>query len=50
MPDGGSAHHPKLAAYLVRNIAKYKHANNGPRESYASQCLAVVVMVNSIGI
>jgi hypothetical protein len=47
---GGSAHHPKFAANLVRDPTKDKHANNGARESYASQCFAVVVMLDRFGI
>jgi len=43
-------HHPKFAAYLVRDPTKDEHANNGARESYASQCFAVIVMFDCIGI
>jgi hypothetical protein len=49
MVDVG-AHHPKFAAYLVRDPTKDEHANDGARESYASQCFAVIIMFDCIGI
>jgi len=47
---GDSAHHPKLAANLVGDPTEEEHANNGARESYASERLAVVVFFDSLRI
>lgn len=47
---GGGAHHPKFAAYLVRDPTKDEHANKSARESYTGQRFAVVIMFDCIGI
>jgi hypothetical protein len=47
---GSGAHHPKFAAYLVRDPTKNEHANKSARESYTGQCFAVVIMFDCIGI
>jgi len=48
--SGGNAHHPKLAAYFVRDPAKNEHTDDCACESHAGQRLAVVVVCHGIGI
>jgi hypothetical protein len=47
---GGRTYHPKLAANLVGDITKGKHADDSACEGYACQCLAVVVMFDGLRI
>jgi hypothetical protein len=47
---GDRTHHPKLAANLVRDITKGKHANDSACKGHACQCLAVVVMFDGVRI
>jgi hypothetical protein len=43
-------YHAELAANLVRDPTEDKHTNDSARKGHAGQCLAIIIVLDSLGI